>query len=102
MAAPTLEERVAKLEKLAHNLLLRSETQRILLLVALADAVKNDAAQQARYDLIRAEARRSLAGDKRTTDPSLETAVFLHDEVPEALAQLLADWDYVQSNIRGR
>jgi len=96
-----LEKRVAKLEKLVGSLLARSETLRILFLIALADAVKNDPDPQARYNLIRAEARRVLSGEKRG-DRSLETVVYLMDEIPERLEELLNDWDYVQKNLQKR
>ncbi len=96
-----LEKRVAKLEKLVGSLLARSETLRILFLIALADAVKNDPNPQARYNLIRAEARRALSGEKRG-DRSLETVVYLMDEIPERLEELLNDWDYVQKNLQKR
>ncbi len=96
-----LEARVAKLEKLAHAHLARFETMRILFLVTLADAVKNDPNPQARYNLIRAEARRALAGEKKS-DRSLESVVYLTDEIPERLEELLNDWDYVQKNLQER
>ncbi len=96
-----LEKRVAKLEKLVGLLLARSETLRILFLIALADAVKNDPDPQARYNLIRAEARRVLSGEKRG-DRSLESVVYLMDEIPERLEELLNDWDYVQRNLQKR
>ena len=96
-----LEERVANLEKLADSLLARSETLRVLFLIALADAVKNDPNPQARYDLIRAEARRSLSGEKHG-DRSLDTVVYLMEEIPERLEELLDDWDYVQKNLEER
>ena len=96
-----LEKRVAKLEKLVGSLLARSETLRILFLIALADAVKNDPDPQARYNLIRAEARRALSGEKRG-DRSLELVVYLTDEIPERLEELLNDWDYVQKNLQKR
>ncbi|MCH9053058.1 MAG: hypothetical protein IIA72_18685 [Proteobacteria bacterium] len=96
-----LEERVAKLEKLIGSLLARSETLRILFLIALADAVKNDPNRQARYTLIRAEARRVLSGEKRG-DRSLETVIYLMEEIPEQLEELLSDWDYVQKNLQKR
>ena len=96
-----LEARVAKLEKLAHAHLARFETMRILFLVTLADAIKNDPNSQARYNLIRAEARRVLAGEKKS-DRSLESVVFFHDEIPERLEEMLKDWDYVQQNLRQR
>ena len=96
-----LEKRVAKLETLVGSLLARSETLRILFLIALADAVKNDPDPQARYNLIRAEARRVLSGEKRG-DRSLETVVYLMDEIPERLEELLNDWAYVQKNLQKR
>ncbi len=96
-----LEERVANLEKLADSLLARSETLRVLFLIALADTVKNDPNPQARYDLIRAEARRALSGVKRG-DHSLKTVVYLTEEIPERLEELLNDWDYIQKNLQER
>ena len=96
-----LEERIAKLEKLTQSLLARSETLRILFLVTLADTIKTNPNPQARYDLIRAEARRVLSGEKKH-DPSLETVVYMTEEIPERLEELFRDWDYVQKNIQQR